>query len=98
MSTKSTIVSGLGSILGILIGCCVYAATVLADESAGGVPGGRLQQAYDACRDKKAGDVVQFATPNGRQVAATCADSPKGLYARPGSGPQERESGTASQG
>jgi hypothetical protein len=39
-------------------------------------------QAYEDCRDKKAGDIVQHTTREGK-VAATCVDSPKGLVARP---------------
>ncbi|WP_448189980.1 hypothetical protein [Azospirillum sp. sgz301742] len=38
--------------------------------------------AYTDCRGKKAGDVVQHATPNGTGPA-TCMDSPEGLVARP---------------
>ena len=39
-------------------------------------------QAYEDCKGKKAGDSVQHTTREGK-VAATCADSPKGLVARP---------------
>ena len=39
-------------------------------------------QAYEDCRGKKAGDTVQHTTRDG-VVAATCADSPDGLVARP---------------
>ena len=39
-------------------------------------------QAYEDCKGKKAGDTVQHTTREGK-VAATCADSPKGLVARP---------------
>ena len=39
-------------------------------------------QAYEDCKGKKAGDIVQHTTPEGK-VAATCVDSPKGLVARP---------------
>jgi len=38
--------------------------------------------AYADCKGKKAGDAVQHQTPEG-VVAAKCADSPKGLVARP---------------
>lgn len=40
-------------------------------------------QAYEDCKGKKAGDAVQHTTPEGK-VTAICADSPKGLVARPG--------------
>jgi len=44
--------------------------------------GGPPPQAYDDCRDKKAGDVVQHTTREGK-VAATCTESSNGLVARP---------------
>jgi hypothetical protein len=40
------------------------------------------QQAYDDCKGKKAGDAIKHTTPEGK-VDATCAESPKGLVARP---------------
>lgn len=43
-------------------------------------------QAYTDCVGKKAGDTVQHMTREG-VVAATCADSPKGLVARPNRAP-----------
>lgn len=39
-------------------------------------------QAYEDCRGKKSGETVQHTTREGK-VAATCADSPKGMVARP---------------
>jgi len=39
-------------------------------------------QAYDDCRGKQAGDVVQHTTREG-VVAATCVETPQGLAARP---------------
>src|SRR5512146_1495281 len=39
-------------------------------------------QAYEDCKGKKAGDIVQHTTREGK-VPATCMDSPKGLVARP---------------
>lgn len=39
-------------------------------------------QAYEDCKGKKAGDSVQHTTREGK-VAATCAESPNGLVARP---------------
>jgi len=39
-------------------------------------------QAYEDCKGKKSGETVQHTTREGK-VAATCADSPKGLVARP---------------
>ena len=48
-----------------------------------GPPGGYPpQQAFDDCRGKAAGVVVQHMTPEG-SVSATCMDSPDGLVARP---------------
>jgi phosphatidylethanolamine-binding protein (PEBP) family uncharacterized protein len=44
--------------------------------------GGSPPQAYEDCRGKKAGDVVQHITREGR-VSATCESSPDGLIARP---------------
>jgi hypothetical protein len=45
-------------------------------------------QAYDDCKGKKEGDTVQITTPEGA-MAATCAPSPKGLFARPEHPPRE---------
>lgn len=42
-------------------------------------------QAYEDCRGKKSGDMVQHTTPDG-VVAATCVDSPNGMVARPSQG------------
>ena len=39
-------------------------------------------QAYEDCKGKKSGETVQHTTREGK-VAATCAESPKGLVARP---------------
>ncbi|MFZ4480298.1 MAG: hypothetical protein ACOYNZ_10460 [Rhodoferax sp.] len=39
-------------------------------------------QAYEDCKGKKAGDVIQHTTREGK-VTATCQESPKGLVARP---------------
>ena len=39
-------------------------------------------QAYEDCKGKKSGDVVQHTTREGK-VTAICAESPKGLVARP---------------
>ena len=53
-------------------------------------PPGRHQpppQAYEDCKGKKAGDVVQHTTPEGT-VAATCVESPQGLVARPNRPPR----------
>lgn len=44
-------------------------------------------QAYEDCKGKKAGDIVQHTTPEGK-VEATCEDSPEGLVARPNNPPQ----------
>ncbi len=43
-------------------------------------------QAYEDCKGKKAGDIVQHTTPEG-VVEATCEDSPEGLVARPNQPP-----------
>ena len=53
----------------------------------GEAPGGREppRQAYEDCRGKKAGDNVQLMKREGT-VAATCVDSPNGLFARPDRG------------
>ncbi|MBC3920811.1 hypothetical protein H8L32_25320 [Undibacterium sp. CY18W] len=40
-------------------------------------------QAYEACKDKKEGAVVQITTPREGKISATCTTSPKGLFARP---------------
>ena len=46
-------------------------------------------QAYEDCRGKQVGATVQHMTREG-PVAATCADSPEGLVARPNQPPKAR--------
>ncbi len=60
-------------------------------QGAGGPP----PQAYEDCRGKTAGDVVQQMTREGL-VAATCESSPEGLIARPGSKPSASSGNTSS--
>ena len=61
-------------------------------------PGGREPppQAYVDCKGKKAGDAVEHTTREGK-VTATCADSPKGLAARPNRRPGEQPEAKPSQ-
>jgi len=40
-------------------------------------------QAYDDCKGKKEGDIVQITTPREGKMTATCTASAKGLFARP---------------
>ncbi len=56
-------------------------------------------QAYDDCRNRKAGESVQHLTREGT-VAATCIDSPEGLVARPNQGAvmAPKPEGSAAQG
>ncbi len=53
--------------------------------------GGRFQgppqEAFDACKGKKAGDEVRFTTPRGDNVAAICREFDGKLAAAPGRGP-----------
>jgi len=60
-------------------------------------PGGQgpPPQAFEDCRGKQAGDVVQHTTPGG-VVAATCEDTPQGLAARPTQPPGGRPEGPSS--
>lgn len=44
--------------------------------------------AFVDCKGKKPGAVVQHRTPSGEKVAATCTDSPQGLFARPAHPPR----------
>ncbi|MCH8621490.1 hypothetical protein [Undibacterium sp. TS12] len=48
-------------------------------------------QAYEDCKGKKEGDVVQITTPREGKIAATCTTSPKGLFARPQRPPRPPE-------
>jgi hypothetical protein len=47
-------------------------------------------QAYEDCKGKKVGDVVQITTPHDEKISATCTDSPKGLFARPAHPPRDQ--------
>lgn len=77
-------------LVGSIFVACLVAGAAAAQERTQSTqapkdgPGGREPppQAYEDCKGKKAGDTVQHSTPEGK-VAATCADSPKGLVARP---------------
>ena len=40
-------------------------------------------QAYEDCKGKKEGDIVQIVTPHKDKLSATCTASAKGLFARP---------------
>lgn len=44
--------------------------------------------AFADCKGKKAGVVVQHRIPTGETIAATCTDSPQGLFARPAHPPR----------
>lgn len=50
-------------------------------------------QAFEDCKGKKAGDTVQHTTREGK-VAATCAESPNGLVARPAHPPAPKPEGS----
>jgi hypothetical protein len=45
-------------------------------------------QAYEDCKGKKEGAIVQITTPREGKIAGTCTASPKGLFARPERPPQ----------
>jgi len=40
-------------------------------------------QAYEDCKGKREGDIVQISTPREGKISATCTASAKGLFARP---------------
>ncbi len=50
-------------------------------------------QAYEACKNKKEGVVVDIVTPREGKIRATCTMSPKGLFARPERPPHPPEAG-----
>lgn len=50
-------------------------------------------QAYEACKNKKEGAVVDITTPREGKISATCTTSPKGLFARPERPPHPPEAG-----
>lgn len=47
-------------------------------------------QAYEACKTKKKGDVVDIVTPRGDKLKANCTESAKGLFARPEHPPEDK--------
>ncbi|MBC3882816.1 hypothetical protein H8K35_15110 [Undibacterium sp. LX40W] len=47
-------------------------------------------QAYEACKAKKKGDVVDIITPRGDKLKGNCTESPKGLFARPEHPPEDK--------
>jgi len=74
--------------IAIALGVSMFAKLAAAQDRLPPPQGGREPppQAYEDCRGKKAGDVVQHTTPGGK-VEAVCVDSPKGLAARPKESP-----------
>ncbi len=48
-------------------------------------------QAYQDCKGKQVGDVIQITTPHGDKMAATCTTSSKGLFARPEHPPHDQQ-------
>ena len=68
-----------------------HAQSPRADARGGHAP---PPQAYADCRGKQVGAAVQHMTREGL-VAATCADSPEGLVARPNQPPTARAEGPA---
>jgi hypothetical protein len=76
--------------LTLVLSMCAWAA-MAQDRPAPPHQGGHEPppQAYEDCKGKKAGDVVQHTTPEGK-VEATCVDSPKGLAARPNLSPDNQ--------
>ncbi len=48
-------------------------------------------EAYQDCKGKQAGDVVQITTPREGAISATCTASAKGLFARPEHPPCDRD-------
>jgi hypothetical protein len=71
-----------------------HAQSPRADARGGHVP---PPQAYEDCRGKQVGAAVQHMTREGL-VAATCADSPDGLVARPDQPPSARERAGPAEG
>ncbi|MFZ6798422.1 hypothetical protein [Undibacterium sp. Di24W] len=49
--------------------------------------------AYEACKAKKEGALVEIVTPREGKINATCTTSPKGLFARPERPPHPPEAG-----
>jgi len=49
--------------------------------------------AYEACKAKKEGAVVEIVTPREGKINATCTTSPQGLFARPERPPHPPEAG-----
>jgi hypothetical protein len=47
-------------------------------------------QAYEDCKAKKEGAIVQISTPREGNISATCTNSPNGLFARPQRPPREQ--------
>ncbi len=45
--------------------------------------------AFDLCKGKKEGKVVQIVTPRGKTIDAKCASSNEGLFARPEHPPRD---------
>ncbi|MEI7429585.1 MAG: YbhB/YbcL family Raf kinase inhibitor-like protein [Betaproteobacteria bacterium] len=63
-------------------GLIALALSLLAQAAIAQGSGGPPPQAFEDCRGKKMGDVVQHMTREGK-IPATCENSPDGLIARP---------------
>jgi hypothetical protein len=91
MNIGTTVVALL---VGLYAGCAIAQdrpQSTRADGRGGHPP---PPQAYEDCRGKQVGAAVQHMTREGL-VAATCADSPDGLVARPNQPPTARADGPA---
>jgi len=54
-------------------------------------------QAYQDCKGKQVGDVVQTTPPHRGTISATCTSSAKGLFARPDHPPSDRDESAKDQ-
>ncbi|MFZ6754925.1 hypothetical protein ACO0KY_16265 [Undibacterium sp. Dicai25W] len=85
------------SLIRMMWACCLITGTITNSASAQstdqkppaqqeGQHGPRREpppQAYEDCKGKKEGDIVQITTPREGKISATCTASAKGLFARP---------------
>lgn len=49
------------------------------------------QHAFELCKGKKEGDIVQITTPRGKKLEGVCTPSKEGLFARPEHPPREEK-------
>lgn len=91
LNRTTQIVWLIGALIFAMIGAAAAPSTTPCDKSDQQPHHEPPAQAYQDCKGKQAGDVVQITTPREGNISATCTESPKGLFARPEHPPRDQD-------